>query len=60
MHCYALILEKMLQDLDDLSKYIDESYDHVMSLEPKSYNNRLKDRLQFKVESVAGVLYLVA
>lgn len=32
---YVLIPEKMLVDLDALAKYLDESYDYVMSLEPK-------------------------
>ena len=35
MHGYVLIPEEMLQDLDQLAKYLDESYDYVMSLEPK-------------------------
>ncbi|MBC8343051.1 MAG: hypothetical protein H8E61_03620 [Bacteroidetes bacterium] len=35
MHGYVLIPEKMLKDLDQLAKYLDESYDYVMSLEPK-------------------------
>ena len=35
MHGYVLIQEEMLQDLDQLAKYLDESYDYVMSLEPK-------------------------
>jgi len=32
---YILIPEKMLGDLDTLAKYLDESYDYVMSLKPK-------------------------
>jgi len=35
MHGYVLIPEKKLKDLDKLAKYLDESYDYVMSLEPK-------------------------
>ena len=35
MHGYVLIPEEMLEDLDNLAKYLDESYDYVMSLEPK-------------------------
>lgn len=35
MQGYVLIPENMLEDLDALAKYLDESYDYVMSLEPK-------------------------
>jgi len=35
MHGYVLIPEKMLEDLDNLAKYLDESYNYVMSLDPK-------------------------
>ena len=35
MHGYVLIPENMLQDLDNLARYLNESYDYVMSLEPK-------------------------
>ena len=35
MHGYVLIPDHMLNDLDKLAKYLDESYDYVMSLEPK-------------------------
>ena len=35
MHGYVLIPEKMLGDLDRLAQYLNESYDYVMSLEPK-------------------------
>jgi hypothetical protein len=35
MHGYVLIPEPMLDDLDNVAKYLDESYDYVMSLEPK-------------------------
>lgn len=35
MHGYVLIPENMLQDLDNVAKYLDESYDYVTSLEPK-------------------------
>lgn len=35
MHGYVLIPERMLKDLDNVAKYLDESYDYVMSLEPK-------------------------
>jgi hypothetical protein len=32
---YILIPDRMLEDLDNLVKYLDESYDYVMTLEPK-------------------------
>ena len=35
MHGYVLIPEYMLEDLDNIAKYLDESYDYVMNLEPK-------------------------
>ncbi len=35
MHGYVLIPQEMLENLDNLAKYLDESYDYVMSLEPK-------------------------
>lgn len=35
MHGYVLIPENMLEDLDNVAKYLDESYDYVMSLESK-------------------------
>lgn len=35
MQGYVLIPERMLEDLDQVAKYLDESYDYVMSLEPK-------------------------
>ena len=35
MHGYVLIPERMLEDLDNVARYLDESYDYVMSLEPK-------------------------
>ena len=35
MKGYILITDKMLENLDDLALYLDESYDHVMSLKPK-------------------------
>ena len=35
MHGYILITEAMLKDLDHVAKLLDESYDYVMSLEPK-------------------------
>ncbi len=35
MRGYVLIPEKMWADLDTLAKYLNESYDYVMSLEPK-------------------------
>lgn len=35
MKGYVLIPDKMLNDLETLSTYLDESYDYVMSLEPK-------------------------
>ena len=35
MRGYVLFPYSMLADLDTLAKYLDESYDYVMSLEPK-------------------------
>ncbi|WP_299248114.1 hypothetical protein [uncultured Aquimarina sp.] len=35
MKGYVLIPESMWEDLDSLAMYLDESYDYVMSLEPK-------------------------
>lgn len=35
MQGYVLVPEKMLKDLDNVAKYLDESYDYVMSLDPK-------------------------
>lgn len=35
MKGYVLIPESMRSDIKKLSKYLNESYDHVMSLEPK-------------------------
>ncbi len=35
MHGYVLIPESMLENLDNLAKYLDESFDYVMSLKPK-------------------------
>ncbi|WP_298546304.1 hypothetical protein [uncultured Aquimarina sp.] len=35
MKGYVLIPESMWEDLDSLAVYLDESYDYVMSLEPK-------------------------
>ena len=35
MHGYILITEEMLKDSDNIVKLLNESYDHVMSLEPK-------------------------
>jgi hypothetical protein len=35
MHGYILITEEMLEDLNNVAKLLDESYDYVMSLEPK-------------------------
>lgn len=35
MKGYILIPENMLINLDDLAKYLDESYDYVLTLEPK-------------------------
>ena len=35
MHGYVLIPESMLEDLDVLASYLDESYKYVMTLEPK-------------------------
>ena len=32
---YVLIPDNMLEDLDNVAKYLDESYDYVMTLEPK-------------------------
>jgi hypothetical protein len=35
MRGYILITEEMLEDLNNVVKLLDESYDYVMSLEPK-------------------------
>ena len=35
MKGYVLIPENMLSDLDKLAEYLNESYDYVMTLEPK-------------------------
>ncbi|MTI23261.1 hypothetical protein E1176_19690 [Fulvivirga sp. RKSG066] len=35
MRGYVLIPDKMLKDLDQLAKYLNESYDYVMTLDPK-------------------------
>ncbi len=35
MRGYILIPDDMANDLDTLAKYLNESYDYVMSLEPK-------------------------
>ncbi|MDD7884975.1 hypothetical protein [Flavivirga sp. 57AJ16] len=35
MKGYVLIPESMLEDLDNVSHYLNESYDYVTSLEPK-------------------------
>jgi len=35
MHGYVLIPDHMLEDLDNVARYLDESYNYVMSLESK-------------------------
>jgi len=35
MHGYILITKEMMEDLNNVAKLLDESYDYVMSLEPK-------------------------
>jgi len=35
MRGYVLIPENMLEDPDNVAKYLNESFDYVMSLEPK-------------------------
>ncbi len=35
MHGYVLIPENVLEDLDNVARFLNESYDYVMSLEPK-------------------------
>ena len=35
MQGYVLIPDKMLEDLDNVANYLNESYDYVMSLKPK-------------------------
>lgn len=35
MHGYVLVPEHMFEDLDTLAKYLTESYEYVMSLDPK-------------------------
>ena len=32
---YVLVPEEKLKNLDAVAKYLDESYDYVMSLDPK-------------------------
>lgn len=41
MQGYILIPEEMLEDLDNVAKYLNESYDYVMSLDPKWESNIL-------------------
>ncbi len=35
MRGYVLIPDHMLEDLDQVAKYLNESYDYLMSLDPK-------------------------
>jgi hypothetical protein len=35
MRGYVFIPDQMLDDLDRLAEYLNESYDYVMSLDPK-------------------------
>ena len=35
MRGYVLIPDRMLEDLDKLAEYLNESYDYAMTLEPK-------------------------
>jgi hypothetical protein len=35
MRGYVLIPERMFEDMDKLAEYLNESYDYVMTLEPK-------------------------
>jgi hypothetical protein len=35
MRGYVLIPDEMLKDLDNVANYLNESYDYVMSLDPK-------------------------
>ncbi len=35
MRGYVLIPDKMLEDLDNVARYLNEGYDYVMSLDPK-------------------------
>jgi len=35
MRGYVLIPDRMLEDLDKLAEYLNESFDYVMTLEPK-------------------------
>jgi len=35
MRGYVLIPDNMLEDLDELTKHLNESYDYVMTLDPK-------------------------
>ncbi|MEQ8360220.1 MAG: hypothetical protein RH860_12080 [Cytophagales bacterium] len=35
MHGYVLVPQEMLKDINRVAKYLDESYDYVMSLDPK-------------------------
>lgn len=40
MRGYVLIPDPMLDDLDQVSKYLDSSYDYVMSLQPNNPKKR--------------------
>lgn len=35
LHGYILVPESMLEDLDNVARYLDESFDYVMSLKSK-------------------------
>ncbi len=35
MRGYVLVPQEMLKDLDKMAKYLNESYDYIMQLEPK-------------------------
>jgi hypothetical protein len=35
MHGYILVTEEMLKDLDHVAELLNESFDYVMSLDPK-------------------------
>ena len=35
MHGYVLIPDEMLKDLDNVATFLNESYDYVMTLDPK-------------------------
>ncbi len=57
MHGYILIKKNMLEGLDDVARLLDESYDYVMSLDPKWKILTIKNN---KAENVADAVIKVA